>query len=80
MKVDGKTITLAEGTDYEIIKNSYAKNVSKGTAKMTIHGINAYGGTKNVSFKITTQDLDDMKWYEDLYSRTISWFNDILNE
>lgn len=78
MKVDGETKTLAEGTDYEIVKNGYSKNINKGTGKMTIRGINAYGGTKVVSFKINAQDLDDMKWYENLYSRTLSWFNDII--
>lgn len=61
MKIDGETKTLVEGTDYEIVRNGYSKNINKGTAKMTIRGINAYGGTKTVPFKITAHAFDEMK-------------------
>ncbi len=61
MKVDGAVKTLVEGTDYEIVRNGYSHNINKGTAKMTIRGINAYGGTKTVPFKITAHALDGKK-------------------
>ena len=41
---------LAEGTHYEIV--SYANNVNKGTASVTLHGIGDCGGTKTVKFTI----------------------------
>ena len=46
--------TLAND-DYEIV--AYANNIKKGTAKLTIHGIGEYGGTKTVTFKITAQAM-----------------------
>ena len=56
-----KTITLngktLEQNEYEII--GYSKNIKKGTAKMTIHGLGEYGGTKTVNFKIVAKEL---KW------------------
>ncbi len=42
-------------TDYEIV--GYSNNINKGTAKVTIRGINNYGGTKTVSFKIKSKKL-----------------------
>ncbi len=42
-------------TDYEIV--GYSNNINKGTAKVTIHGLNNYGGTKTVSFKIKSKKL-----------------------
>ena len=41
---------LAEGTNYEIV--SYANNVNKGTASVTLRGIGDCGGTKTVKFTI----------------------------
>ena len=41
--------------EYEII--SYASNIKKGTAKMTIRGTGDFGGTKTVSFKIAAQKM-----------------------
>lgn len=61
MKADGAVKTLVEGTDYEIVRNGYSHNINKGTAKMTIRGINDYGGTKTVPFKITAHALDGKK-------------------
>ena len=49
--------TLTFGTDYEIVENSYANNVKKGTASVTIVGKGNYGGTKTVKFKITARKL-----------------------
>lgn len=42
--------TLATGTDYEIV--SYANNVNKGSASVTLRGIGDCGGTKTVKFTI----------------------------
>ena len=42
--------TLAAGTDYEIV--SYANNVNKGSASVTLRGIGDCGGTKTVKFTI----------------------------
>ncbi len=57
VKENGTTITktLKEHEDYEII--GYAKNINKGTAKITIHGIGTYGGTKTGTFKIVAQEM-----------------------
>lgn len=57
VKENGTTITetLKEHVDYEII--GYAKNINKGTAKITIHGIGTYGGTKTGTFKIVAQEM-----------------------
>ncbi|MDE6212346.1 MAG: Ig-like domain-containing protein, partial [Lachnospiraceae bacterium] len=74
MKVNGETRTLTEGTDYEIVKSGYSKNINKGTGRLIIRGINEYGGTKTVSFKINSYILTHIEWYEDLYSRAMSWF------
>lgn len=41
---------LVEGTHYEIV--GYANNVKRGSAKITIRGIDEYGGTKTFSFAI----------------------------
>lgn len=46
---------LVYGTDYAVIPGSYSNNVNKGTASFTIKGLNNYGGTKKVTFKITQQ-------------------------
>lgn len=53
--------TVLSQDDYDIIYDSYLKNINKGTAKVTIRGKGEYGGTKQVSFRILSQD---MKWWE----------------
>ena len=55
----GKT-TLSEA-DYDIVAYSYLNNIDKGTAKVTIRGRGDYGGTKQISFRILSQN---MKWWE----------------
>lgn len=56
-KENGTTVTktLTEHVDYEIV--GYDNNIKKGTAKITIRGIGAYGGTKTGTFKITAQKM-----------------------
>lgn len=46
---------LTAGEDYEIVEDSYTKNINKGTATVTIRGLGNYYGTKVVSFKIETK-------------------------
>ena len=54
MKVNGKWEEIAK-SNFEI--TGYSNNTKKGTAKVTIHGIGEYGGTKTVSFKITAKPM-----------------------
>lgn len=55
VKLGGTTLT---GNDFEIV--GYSNNIKKGTAKVTIRGKGKYGGTKQVSFKILSQN---MQWW-----------------
>ena len=50
--IDG---TPLPATEYEIV--GYNNNINKGTAKVTIHGLHNYGGTKTVAFKIKSKSL-----------------------
>lgn len=58
---DGTKLTVGE--DFEIVEGSYVNNVKKGTASVTIKGIGNYGGTKKVTFIITSRT---MKWWWNL--------------
>lgn len=51
---DGST-TLTEGTDYTV---SYADNVNKGTAAVTVTGKGNYTGTVNKTFQIDARSID----------------------
>ncbi|MCR5450730.1 MAG: Ig-like domain-containing protein [Solobacterium sp.] len=63
-----KTTPLQLGTDYEIV--GYTNNVKKGNAKVTFRGINGYGGTKTVSFKIGQRSITDYwKGINDFFAR-----------
>lgn len=57
VKVEIKGALLSD-SDYEIVE--YSNNVKKGTAKLVIHGLGNYGGTKTVSFKIKGKGLFDL--------------------
>lgn len=59
---DGTKLTY--GKDFEIVEGSYVNNIKKGTASVTIKGIGNYGGTRKVTFKIT--------------SRTMAWWWNLL--
>lgn len=56
-------VTLKDGTElkygvhFVIDKESYKKNDKKGTATVTIKGINEYGGAKTIKFKIVSKEL-----------------------
>ncbi|MBQ0027882.1 MAG: Ig-like domain-containing protein [Lachnospiraceae bacterium] len=43
--------------DFEIVEGSYSKNKFTGIASVTIRGINEYGGTKVVKFKIRKKSI-----------------------
>lgn len=59
IKIDNEKRELILGKDIEVVPNSYVKNVNKGTAKVTFRGINEFGGTKTVSYKIGTRSITD---------------------
>jgi hypothetical protein len=48
---------LTYGVDYEVVPGSYANNIRKGTAKVTIRGINNYGGQKVINFRISAKTI-----------------------
>ena len=52
-----KTTRLILEKDFEIV--CYEKNIKKGTAKVTVRGINQYGGYKNVSFRIVQRSVSN---------------------
>lgn len=54
--------TTLQDSDFEII--GYSNNNNKGTAKVTIRGKGIYGGTKQISFRILSQN---MKWWEKIF-------------
>ncbi|MBR2845841.1 MAG: leucine-rich repeat protein [Solobacterium sp.] len=63
---------LVLGEDFEVVPGSYVKNINKGTAKVTFRGINEYGGTKTVSFKIGQRSISDhwngiMSFFADMF-------------
>jgi len=49
---------LKPGTDFEVIDSTYTNNVKKGTAKVTVRGLDKYAGTKTLSFKIVQKGAD----------------------
>lgn len=49
VKVNGKRV---EPDQFEIVPGSYTNNVKKGTASVTLKGMDNYGGTKKVNFRI----------------------------
>lgn len=55
-KEDIKSIKVGKVTlttdDYEIVPGTYKNNTKVGTAKVTIKGVGAFGGTKEISFRI----------------------------
>lgn len=48
---------LIPGEDFVILQDSYINNIKKGTARVTLKGINEYGGTITASFKIVQKDF-----------------------
>lgn len=54
MKENGRWVEK-DASIFEI--TGYSNNIKKGTAKVTIHGIGEYGGSKTVSFKINAKPM-----------------------
>lgn len=54
VKLKGKQL---DESQYEIVPGSYKNNVEKGTASVTIRGVDNYGGTKTVTFTIRAKEL-----------------------
>lgn len=50
--LNGKVL---KAQDYEIV--SYANNINKGNAKITVRGVGNYGGSKTVSFTIANKSM-----------------------
>ena len=60
IRMDGASQELKSG-DFEIVPGTYQKNLKKGTAKVIVRGIGAYGGEKQISFKIKAGSIKDIK-------------------
>ncbi len=59
IKIGKTSRVLTLGEDIEVVPDSYVKNINKGTAKVTFRGINEFGGTKTVSYKIGVRSIGD---------------------
>ena len=65
IKVGKKYTYLTLGKDFEVVENSYVKNVNKGKATITLHGIGEYGGYKTVIFNIGTRSVKE--WWKGIF-------------
>ncbi|MDE7132696.1 MAG: hypothetical protein K2O65_12995, partial [Lachnospiraceae bacterium] len=71
---DGSEWKTLDASQYEIV--GYSNNINKGkAAKVTIHGLAPYGGTKTFKFEIKAQPMDKIAWAE----RIASMFEMIFN-
>lgn len=75
-------LEIKEGTEWKTLTDDqyeivgYSNNVNKGKkAKVTIHGLAPYGGTKTFNFEIKAQSVEKMSWTE----RIASMFEWIFN-
>lgn len=75
IKVGTETKELILGKEIQVLSDSYEKNVEKGTAKVTFVGINEFGGTKTVSFRIGARPIEAF-WeaYTDKIRKTLVAF------
>lgn len=62
--ISGSTEPLQYGVDYTIDESTYAKNVNKGKATVTVRGLGNYGGEKKITYTITTKKLS---WWKNLF-------------
>ena len=60
IRMDSASQELKSG-DFEIVPGTYQRNLKKGTAKVIVRGIGAYGGEKQISFKIKAGSIKDIK-------------------
>ncbi len=56
-KVSLSGTPLRYGTDFEVVPGSGKNNLKAGTASVVIRGINDYGGSRTVKFKIVKKDI-----------------------
>ena len=73
IKIGNQKKELILGQDIEVVRGSYVKNVNKGTAKVTFRGINDFGGTKTVSFKIGARSITD--FWKGIYAKMAELWN-----
>lgn len=52
LKITVGKVTLVEGRDFEILEDTYTRNVTPGTASVTIRGTGSYIGTLKVKYTI----------------------------
>ena len=74
IKLGGVKKELVLGEDIEVVPGSYIRNVNKGTAKVTFRGINDFGGTKTVSYKIGTRSITDV--WQGIYAKMAGFFRE----
>lgn len=66
------TLSTDDGVtgDFMVVPESYVNNIKKGTAKVTIMGINGQTGIKTISYRIEAKPIGKIKVYPFSYSRT----------
>ena len=69
VKIGKEKRVLNLGQDIEVVSDSYLRNVNKGTAKVTFRGINDFGGTKTVTYKIGVRSITD--FWQGIFNRII---------
>jgi len=73
IKIGKETKELILGEDIEVVPDSYVKHVNKGTAKVKFRGINDFGGTKTVNYKIGARSINE--FWEEMQERIKNLFN-----
>lgn len=74
VKIGKEKRVLNLGQDIEVVSGSYLRNVNKGTAKVTFRGINDFGGTKTVTYKIGVRSITD--FWQGIFNRITKTHND----
>lgn len=76
------TLEMQEGTQWKVLNDDqyeivgYSNNINKGkSAKVTIHALAPYGGTKTFKFEIKAQSIEGMSWAERIASMFKLMFN-----
>lgn len=66
LKVKGERQPRTLIVDQDYIIATHFNNINKGSATVVIQGINSYGGTKAVKFKITQKSVENLKKWEEM--------------
>lgn len=72
IKINGKNKELILGEDMEVVPGSYVKNINKGTAKVTFRGINDFGGTKTVYYRIGSRPIEN--FFKGIYTKITGYW------